>query len=117
MKLIDRLRERRNSAATRINSAQRRLVQHAQDGGDNRKFRRAKADHFDVVMIEWAMAHPRIGTGLCPVCEHFGEDCLGKPRPHPRRYIKVANVKRHPFGKAAEVKGATSYDVYREVQA
>jgi hypothetical protein len=31
----------------------------------------------------------------------------------PSNLVKVANVKKHPFGPDAEVKGAESYDVYR----
>jgi hypothetical protein len=81
---LDKLIARRNQAAQRINMAQRRFVQHAQGCGNLRKFRRAKSDlararyDFDSVMLEWAEAHPHIGTGLCPICLHAGEDCTGK---------------------------------------
>ena len=72
----------RANIGARINRAQDRLVKGA--SGDIRKFRRAKAElararfDFDSLMVEWALAHPFIRIGFCPVCDHAGEDCTGK---------------------------------------
>jgi hypothetical protein len=67
-----------------ITSAQRRFIQHVRpEQLDFRRFRCAKADleraryYFDNLMIKWAEKHPPIGTGYCPTCQHYGEDCTG----------------------------------------